>query len=580
MNASPQVRSIQRRDVPRHSLDGLPPVLARIYAARGVTSLGQLNAGLGQLASPEKLLGIKEAVTILHDALDADARILLVGDFDADGATSCAVGVLALRSMGARHVDYIVPNRSEFGYGLTPEIVGVAACREPDLIVTVDNGIASVDGVAVAQELGMSVLVTDHHLPAKMLPTADAIVNPNQPGDRFPGKNLAGVGVIFYVMLALRQRLRAQGWFEQRGVSEPNLAHLLDLVALGTVADLVPLDQTNRILVRQGLARINAGHCRPGILALLERAGRWPGRLSARDLGFALAPRLNAAGRLDDMSYGIECLLREDEAEAAGLAARLDELNLQRREIQADMQEQAQQAVTAITLNQELPFGVCLCDEAWHPGIVGLIASRMKERLHRPVIAFAPDQSGELKGSARSIEGLHIRDLLDTVATQHPGLLRKFGGHAMAAGLSLPRDSYETFREAFDRQVRAALDGNEPFQVVYTDDTLEEKDLSLDLAEQLLDGGPWGQHFPEPAFDNRFDVVDSRVVGDGHLKMRVRMSGGSRILDAISFRHLEQYGESCRAGGVRMVYRLEVNEFNGRRSAQLVVEHLEQHGAA
>jgi single-stranded-DNA-specific exonuclease len=567
-------RIICRREV--IGADTLPahlhPVLRRIYRARTVSSPAELEHGLDKLLPPAQLLGMERAAVLLAEALRAHSRILVVADFDADGATSCALVVRALRAMGAADVRYVVPNRFEYGYGLTPEIVTLAAKQQPDLLITVDNGIASVEGVEAAHAHGMQVLITDHHLPGAALPAAEAIVNPNQPGDSFPSKAMAGVGVAFYVMLALRAHLRENGWFAQQNLAEPNLAQFLDLVALGTVADVVPLDHNNRILVAQGLARLNADQGCAGIRALLAVSGRTPGRLTAADLGFCVAPRLNAAGRLEDMSLGIECLLTDDFQAALGMAQRLDALNRERRAIEAEMQQQALAAVRGLHLDEAgLPRGLCLYDESWHQGVIGLVASRIKERVHRPVIAFAPANERELKGSARSVPGLHIRDALDNIAAREPALLAKFGGHAMAAGLTLARSQFEAFARAFDDEVSRWLSDDDLRGRIHTDGELEAGDFSLELAELLMAGGPWGQGFPEPLFDGYFQVLDRRIVGEKHLKLTLR-SDGAKPVSAIAFHAAETPTDWMR---VRAAYRLDVNEYQGSRSLQLVLEHLE-----
>jgi len=550
----------------------LHPVLSRIYRARAVTTPAELEHGLDRLLPPAQLLGMERAVRLLAETLRARKRILVVADFDADGATSCALVVRALHALGAADVRYVVPNRFEYGYGLTPEIVTLAAKQSPDLLITVDNGIASVDGVEAAHARGMQVLITDHHLPGAVLPAAEAIVNPNQPGDGFPSKAAAGVGVAFYVMLALRAHLRESGWFREKGLPEPNLAQHLDLVALGTVADVVPLDHNNRILVAQGLARLNADQGGAGIRALLAVSGRAPGRLTASDLGFFVAPRLNAAGRLEDMSFGIECLLTDDFQTALGMAQRLDTLNRERRAIESDMQQQALAAVRNLHLDDAgLPRGLCLVDESWHQGVIGLVAARVKERLHRPVIAFAPANDRELKGSARSVPGLHIRDALDNIAARDPALLAKFGGHAMAAGLTLARAKFEAFARAFDEEVGRWLSEDDLRGRIYTDGELTAGDFSLELAEALRSGGPWGQGFPEPLFDGCFDVLDRRIVGEKHLKLTLRAEG-ARPIGAIAFHAAETPSDWTR---VRVAYRLDVNEYQGSRLLQLVLEHLE-----
>lgn len=573
---------ISRRDIdPDAELDtGRSALLNRIYAARNVCRESDLNYSLKTLPAPDALKGMDAAVVLLADAIERQSRILIVGDFDADGATSTAVMIKGLTSMGVEQTAYLVPDRFKFGYGLTTEIVAVAAEQNPDLIITVDNGIASIDGVAAARQLGIKVLVTDHHLPGDELPQADAIINPNQPGDDFPSRNIAGVGVAFYLLSALRKHLRDTGWFAKQGISEPNLADLLDLVALGTVADVVPLDRINRTLVKQGLARINAGHCCAGITALIDVAGKQQGNLSASDLGYFVAPRLNAAGRIEEMSVGIECLLADDREQANKIAAKLDQLNRERRSIEDSMKEQAMQVLRNLKLTSDLPTGLCIFDESWHQGVIGILASRIKERYHRPVIAFAPAGNesgtpGELKGSARSIPGLHIRDALDALATRHPGLITRFGGHAMAAGLSLPAASYTEFSEAFDEEVHRLLGDDDLERIMMTDGELEQEDMTLNTAMLLRQAGPWGQQFPEPMFEGEFDVIHRRIVGRNHLKME--LSSGSVTLDAIMFNIREGFEEKVR-GKVRAVYKLDVNEFRGRRTAQLLIEHLQPVG--
>jgi single-stranded-DNA-specific exonuclease len=557
--------------------DALHPVLARIYQARRLATEHELDRSLERLLSPTALKGIDAAVALLVELLEQRGRILIVADFDADGATSCALMVRALRSLGAADVRYVVPNRFEYGYGLTPEIVELAARQEPDLIVTVDNGISSVDGVRTAQAKGIRVLITDHHLPGKELPPADAIVNPNQTECTFPSKCLAGVGVAFYVMAALRSQLRATGWFTKRGIAEPNLAGLLDLVALGTVADLVPLDHNNRILVTQGLARIQAGRACAGIRALAAVSGRQCERLTTSDLGFCIAPRLNAAGRLDDMSLGIECLLTDEPTAAAEMASRLDELNRERRAIEAEMQQQAIQAIESLRLdNVPLPRALCMYDETWHQGVIGLVASRLKERFHRPVIAFARGSGDEIKGSARSIPGLHIRDALDIIATRHPGLLTRFGGHAMAAGLSLPVANLEKFRAVFEEVVSELVTEDDLEGRILSDGELTDADMTVELAQLLRDAGPWGQGFPEPVFDGVFDIVARSVVGERHLKLVLRHPANKRV-EAIGF-HWAPDGVAPGWNRIHAAYRLDVNEYRGLRSLQLVLEHVEPLG--
>lgn len=553
--------------------DDLHPVLKRVYANRRLTKPADLDRSLDRLLPASGLRGSGEAADLLHQVMLRQGRILIVGDFDADGATSCALAVRALRKMGAKNVDYLVPNRFEYGYGLTPEIVAEALQRHPDLLVTVDNGISSLRGVAAARAAGVPVLVTDHHLPGSVLPEAEVIVNPNCPGDGFASKNLAGVGVIFCVLAALRRRLRQVGWFERQGLTEPNLAQFLDLVALGTVADVVPLDHNNRILVHQGLKRIRAGRCCAGIKALIAVSGRQPGRLVAADLGFAVGPRLNAAGRLEDMSIGIECLLTDDPNRAMETARRLDSLNKERRQIEQSMQEQALVHLDSAVPEGELPFGLCLFQPAWHQGVIGILAARIRERFHRPVIAFAEgEQAGTIKGSARSVPTLHIRDTLDAVATRYPGLLEKFGGHAMAAGLSLRTTDFEAFSHAFDQEVRRRLDEQDLAGTIHTDGELEIGDYSLALAELLRDAGPWGHGFPEPLFDGVFEMVGSRIVGEKHLKMVLKTNEGGPLLDAIAFNQAETF-PGVGIEKIHAAYRLDVNEYRGERNLQLVIEH-------
>lgn len=566
---------IESRPLPEQlpDLGDLPPLLTRLYAARGVQSAAELDKGLARLIPYQQLKGVDAAVELLVDALEKGQRILYVGDFDADGATASSVGVLALRMLGAAWVDYLVPNRFEYGYGLTPEIVAVALEKRPDLLVTVDNGISSIDGVAAAKAAGLRVLVTDHHLPGPELPAADAIVNPNQPGCDFPSKAMAGVGVIFYVMLALRARLRERGWFAARGIAEPNLAELLDLVSLGSVADVVPLDANNRILVHQGLARIRAGRARPGLRALLEVAGRDCRRITSTDLGFILGPRLNAAGRLDDMSLGIEMLLCEDEGLAREMAVQLDALNQDRKAIEQGMQREALAQLKELPV-EEMPFGLCLFDPEWHQGVIGILASRLKERYHRPTIAFADAGDGSLKGSARSVPGFHIRDALDAVAARHPGLISKFGGHAMAAGLSLPQENFGAFAAAFDAEVRRQLDEEDLTGRLLSDGQLGAEEFHLELARAIRQAGPWGQHFPEPLFHGVFQIVQQRVVGERHLKLVLKTECGSQQLDAIAFNIDREVWPNPTVRWAEVAYKLDVNEFRGNESVQLMVAHI------
>lgn len=553
-------------------LGNLPPLLTRLYAARGVQSAAELDKGLARLIPYQQLKGIEAAVELLVQALEQGQRMLIVGDFDADGATASTVGMLGLRMLGAAHVDYLVPNRFEYGYGLTPEIVAVALQRQPQLLITVDNGISSVEGVAAAKAAGLMVLVTDHHLPGAELPAADAIVNPNQLGCEFPSKAMAGVGVIFYVLLALRARLRELNWFSAQR-PEPNLAELLDLVALGSVADVVPLDANNRILVHQGLARIRAGRARPGLRAILDVAGRQAERITSTDLGFIIGPRLNAAGRLDDMSLGIECLLCEDEALARDMAVELDQLNQDRKAIEQGMQREALAQLKDLPL-EDMPFGLCLFDADWHQGVIGILASRLKERYHRPTIAFADAGAGVLKGSARSVAGFHIRDALDAVAAKHPQLISKFGGHAMAAGLSLPEANFGAFAVAFDAEVRRQLDEDDLTGRLLSDGALSVEEFHLPLAKELRNAGPWGQHFPEPLFHGVFQVVQQRLVGDKHLKLVLKTECGGQTLDGIAFNIDREVWPNPNVRWVELAYKLDVNEYRGRESVQLMVAHL------
>ncbi len=542
---------------------GLHPLLARIYAARGIQTRGELDYELKSLLPPAQLTNAQEAAVLLADALEAEAKILIVADYDCDGATACAVGVRALRSFGAT-VEYLVPNRFTYGYGLSPEIVDLAARQGPDLIVTVDNGIASLEGVTRAQQLGIATLITDHHLPGDALPDADCIVNPNQPGCDFPSKCIAGVGVMFYVMLALRAELRARGWFADGARPEPNLAALLDLVALGTVADVVKLDRNNRILVSQGLKRMRDGKLTPGIAALFRAAGRSPAQASAFDMGFMLGPRLNAAGRLSDMSLGIECLITDDAGRAMNIAQELDALNRERREIEAGMQEQA--LVHLETLDVAEGAGVALFDADWHQGVVGILASRIKEKLHRPVFAFARGENGEIKGSGRSIPGLHLRDALDLVSKRAPGILKKFGGHAMAAGATLMEEDFARFRELFAQVADELLAPADLTRTLETDGGLESAYFSLDTA-RLLEAEVWGQGFPPPLFEDEFVVESQRILKEKHLKLRLRK--GEQRLDAIQFNFSQPPGDRIRAA-----YRLSINDYNGVQTTQLMIEHI------
>lgn len=569
---------IRRREVDQNSpvFNQVSPLLARIYASRGLNDSEHLGRSLQTLQTGRDMLGLDAAVSRLITALEQDQHILIVGDFDCDGATSTAVGILGLGMMGANRVSYLVPNRFEYGYGLSPEIVKVAAEQKPDLIITVDNGISSVEGVAQANSLGIDVVVTDHHLPGDKLPDACAIVNPNQPGCNFSEKSTCGVGVIFYVMTALRRALDEQNWFENRGLAKPNLGSLLDLVALGTVADVVPLEQNNRTLVYQGVRRIRSGKARPGILSLIDISGRQRSRLTATDLGFALAPRLNAAGRLDDMSIGIECLLAKDEERARQLAVQLDTLNQERRGIEQEMQQQANTLLDELQLDAEgeLPFGLCLYDADWHQGVIGILASRIKEKVNRPVVAFAVGDEGELKGSARSVNGFHIRDGLDAVAAKHPQLLKKFGGHAMAAGMTIAAENLGLFQQAFDEAVRRQLTAEQLQHAVLTDGELSGSEMTMETAELLRESGPWGHQFPEPLFDGEFSLLQQRIVGQRHLKLVLMEPDSGVAIDAIHFNADTDLWPDDTVQRVRAVFRLDVNEFRGQRSLQLMIDHL------
>lgn len=558
-----------------HSLpEDLHPVLRRVYLARGIRSAQDMDRSLHRLPAPGLLAGMDAMVARLSRAIMEQKRILIVADYDADGATACAVALLGLRAMGARNVDFIVPDRFRYGYGLTAPLVETAMAWRPQVLLTVDNGIASHEGVAAAKARQMEVLITDHHLPGKQLPDADAIVNPNLPGCDFPSRALAGVGVMFYVLTGLRSNLRQLGWFHRLGRDEPNLGTLLDLVALGTVADVVPLDTVNRILVHQGLQRMRGGKARPGIASLIAVAGRQPERLAAGDLGFALGPRLNAAGRLDDMSMGIRCLLAADPARAHSLALELDALNRERREIESQMQEDAHRILETGCWDQATAGGLCLFDDSWHEGVIGILAARIKDRLARPVIAFAQGKDGLLKGSARSVPGLHIRDLIAEVDARQPGLVVRYGGHAMAAGLTLAREDLERFDELFCECSPKHLARLDPDCKIYSDGTLQGDDYSFELAEALRLGGPWGQAFPEPRFHGEYQVTDSRIVGEKHLKMTLHSPDLPRPVDAIAFAP-DNLPVLRACSHLKLAYRLEINEFRGRRQLQLNADYLE-----
>lgn len=562
------------------------PLLQRIYAHRQLVCPSELDYQLPRLTDPFQMKGMRAAADRLADAVILQQNVLIVGDFDADGATSSSLAVLALRALGLSTVDFLVPNRFEFGYGLSPPLVHVAKQSSPDLLVTVDNGIASVDGVAAAKQLGMDVIVTDHHLPGDTLPDADAIVNPNQEGCLFPSKNLAGVGVIFYVMLALRVVLRERGWFAQSALKEPNMAQFLDLVALGTVADVVPLDSMNRLLIHQGIQRIRRGLGRIGIQRLLDIAGRDHQRLVSADLGFAVGPRLNAAGRLDDMSLGIRCLITSSDQEAMQLANQLDELNRERKAIETSMQAEALNHLSEVMVDlpsnhasNDQQWGLAVTHDTWHQGVIGILASRLKDRFYRPVIAFAPDEADTLKGSARSIPGVHIRDLLDKIATQNPKILQKFGGHAMAAGLSLEKRHFAQFSRLFNQAVAEALDYRPPEAEIISDGELLPNDFSLPVAHDLQEAGPWGQAFPEPQFDGVFQITNVKVLADKHIKMQLAPDLMPELrLEAIWFNAIEPNGDgpdwmmAALPVRQRFVFKLNINAWKGVERLQLMIE--------
>ncbi|MEA1356957.1 single-stranded-DNA-specific exonuclease RecJ [Salmonella enterica] len=572
-----QQRQLRRREADETAElpADLPPLLRRLYASRGVRSARELERSVKGMLPWQQLSGIDNAVEILYNAFREGIRIIVVGDFDADGATSTALSVLGMRALGCDNISYLVPNRFEDGYGLSPEVVDQAKARGAQLIVTVDNGISSHAGVAHAKTLGIPVIVTDHHLPGDTLPDAEAIINPNLRDCEFPSKSLAGVGVAFYLMLALRTFLRDKGWFDERNIAPPNLAELLDLVALGTVADVVPLDANNRILTWQGLSRIRAGKCRPGIKALLEISNRDPQQLAASDLGFALGPRLNAAGRLDDMSVGVALLLCDNLGEARVLASELDALNQTRKEIEQGMQAEALILCEKLERSSEtLPGGLAMYHPEWHQGVVGILASRIKERFHRPVIAFAPAGDGTLKGSGRSIQGLHMRDALERLDTLYPDLMIKFGGHAMAAGLSLEEHKFEQFQQRFGELVTEWLDPALLQGEVISDGPLSAAEMSMEVAQLLRDAGPWGQMFPEPLFDGRFRLLQQRLVGERHLKVMVEPVGGGPLLDGIAFNIDTTCWPDNVVREVELAYKLDINEFRGNRSLQIIIDDI------
>ncbi|HGS5630659.1 TPA: single-stranded-DNA-specific exonuclease RecJ [Vibrio parahaemolyticus] len=574
---------IQRRPEPDLSLlpDSIPPILKRIYINRGITDISQLETSARGLHSYQKLGGIEQAVELLFQAIQEQKRIIVVGDFDADGATSSALSVLALRMLGSNNVDYLVPNRFEDGYGLSPEVVDQALELGAEMIMTVDNGVSSIEGVRYAKENGITVLVTDHHLPGQVLPEVDAMVNPNLDSCAFPSKALAGVGVAFYLMMALCVHMRKHNWFAQQGMQEPKLMELIDLVALGTVADVVPLDENNRILVHQGLQRIRAGKARPGIQALIEVAKRDARRLVASDFGFALGPRINAAGRLDDMSFGVELLMCNNIHAARRMASELDGLNQTRKEIEEGMKQEAMAFCERLQFgeNSELPYGLSLFQRDWHQGVIGILASRIKEKFHRPVIAFADGGEGTIKGSCRSIPGLHMRDALDFIDTQNPGLIIKFGGHAMAAGLTIKEQDFERFSRLFDEVVKKELDEAALKGVILTDGELKPEEFSMHIAEQLRAGGPFGQAFPEPIFDGEFKVLHQKLVGEKHLKLMLeplyKGHPTNVMIDGIAFNVDLRRWPDASVKTVRLAYKLDVNEFRGNQSLQLMIDHIE-----
>ncbi len=559
--------------------DTLDPMLQQIYQQRGITSITELNHDLNQLYPADSLLNIEKAINCLTHALTQQQKVMIIGDFDADGATSSTLMVSGLHALGFQHVNYLVPNRFDYGYGLTPEIVDVAKQSSPDLIITVDNGISSIDGVAAAKDYGMNVIITDHHLPGDTLPLADAIINPNQPGCLFPSKCLAGVGVAFYLMVALRRQLREIDWFAQHNIEQPALSPLLDLVALGTVADVVPLDRNNRILVHHGLQRIRQGLARPGINALLAIAKRDFRRIVSADLGFAVGPRLNAAGRLEDMSIGIQCLLTESLLQARQLAARLDQLNQQRKVIETTMQQQALDALATIDINTQqtnMPAGLCLYDPSWHQGVIGIVASRLKDRFHRPVIAFAKTSDDELKGSARSIANLHMRDCLSDIATAHPDLLLTFGGHAMAAGLSIKQDNFIRFKHIFEDVLAQHLQPSQLQCQIDSDGELSTNYFSISFAKQIRNGGPWGQQFPEPLFDGKFYVMDYQTLGKNHLKLLLSdTKEDEKAVEALLFNVDKLDYQPQLSQCIHIAYRLDLNEFRGNQTVQLIIEYIQ-----
>lgn len=571
-------RTIKRRDTNRDIVfpDLIHPVLQQVYASRGLGSVDEIAYTLDKLHSYTSLKNIHEAASMLADMIENQKYLLIVSDYDVDGATACALGIRGLTAMGAIHVEYLVPDRFKHGYGLSPDVVDLALDLNPDMIITVDNGISSLEGVSRARSHGVEVLITDHHLPGNELPDASAIVNPNQPGDNFPSKALAGVGVMFYMLAALRAELRTRNWFETQGIKEPNLATYLDLVALGTVADVVPLDYNNRILVSHGIDLMQAGKCVTGIHSLLEIAGRNHATLVASDLGFVLGPRLNAAGRLSDMSLGIECLISDDAQFCDAIAVQLDTLNKERKDIQDEMHQQALQFLSSVGKldKYDADNGICLFNAQWHQGVIGILAARIKDKLQRPVIAFACDEDDCLKGSARSIPGINIRDVIDRLVTLEPELVITFGGHAMAAGLTIPEKSFDRFSRLFNELISEHIRINGLDSDIYTDGELNADDINLETAEALRSAGPWGQGFPEPLFDGMFEIIDKKIVGENHLKLRVKVHNNNQHIDAIAFNTTHRSWPSD-ITVLNLIYKIDINEYMGRRTTQLIVEYLE-----
>ena len=570
-------KKIINRDVPDgiNLPDSIHPVLKRIYASRNIKSSEDLDYSLGSLIPYEELGGIDDAVILLQEMITQKKRILIVADFDADGATSCALAIRGLTAMGAEDVIYVVPNRFEHGYGLSPKIVDVALDHDPDLIVTVDNGISSISGVEHAKKNGIKVLITDHHLPGDKLPSADVIINPQLKENKFPSKNLAGVGVIFYILLALRAKLKAENWFDEKNIKYPNLANLLDLVALGTISDLVPLDKNNRTMVAHGLKLMRQNKSKVGILAILNQSGRQLSTLTSGDLSFAIAPRLNAAGRLTDMSLGIECLLTDDKENATEMAKKLNQLNIERRQIQNNMEEQALTEFEKYLqdTSKKIPHGICIYNQNWHQGVVGILAAKIKEKFNRPVIVFAQECQGILKGSARSITELHIKDVFDEIARLYPELILTFGGHAMAAGLTIEESQFDRFSDVFNKVVNQYISSDSLEDQCLTDGELSGDDFSLPLALAIQNAGPWGQSFPEPIFVGQFKILDKRVVGESHLKLKLQ-SRNNNTLDAIAFNMTDDDWPS-KLEQITSTYRLGINNYRGHSQVQLFIEHIE-----